>query len=149
MAAIAASTSARSQVQHRRTVRQPIRALFRAFADFLPIQGLPRPMPGWSGTGFSAAELADHRRSEQERALTARAAYGEEQVAAKHDAKKARANFWVMQQNLAKQKGGRPGYQFNEKKLPKEGPPKFNVVLAGSEAPKTDGTAASKPTSTG
>jgi hypothetical protein len=113
------------------------------------VYGCPGQIEGWPRTGFSFAELADRRRSEQERALTARAAYGEEQVAAKHDAKKARANFWVMQQNLAKQKGGRPGYQFNEKKLPKEGPPKFNVVLAGSEAPKTDGTAASKPTSTG
>jgi hypothetical protein len=63
-------------------------------------------------------------------------------VAAKHDAKKARANFWVMQQNLAKQKGGRPGYQFNEKKLPKGSPPKFNVVLAKSDEPTTDGAAA-------
>ena len=26
-------------------------------------------------------------------------------MAAKHDGKKARANFWVMQQNVAKQKG--------------------------------------------
>jgi hypothetical protein len=113
------------------------------------VYGCPGQIEGWPRTGFSFAELADRRRSEQERALTARAAYGEEQVAAKHDAKKARANFWVMQQNLAKQKGGRPGYQFNEKKLPKEGPSKFNIVLAGSEAPKTDGARASEPSSTG
>lgn len=70
-------------------------------------------------------------------------------MAAKHDAKKARANFWVMQQNLAKQKGGRPGYQFNEKKLPKGAPPKFNVVLTRSEEPKADGAAASEPASNG
>jgi hypothetical protein len=58
-------------------------------------------------------------------------------VAAKHDAKKARANHWVMQQNLAKQKGGRQGFQFSEKKAPR--PAKtaaVPAVLAGSEAPK-------------
>ena len=111
--------------------------------------GCPGQLEGWPRTGFVVAELADRPRSEQERALTPppQAAYGEEQVAAKHDAKKARANFWVMQQNLAKQKGGRPGYQFNEKKLPKGSPPKFNIVLAGSEAPKTDGAASAEPTS--
>ena len=59
-------------------------------------------------------------------------------MAAKHDAKKARANFWVMQQNLAKQKGGRPGYKFNEKKLPK--PTKT--------APKADAAPTAEPTST-
>ncbi len=48
-------------------------------------------------------------------------------MASKHDAKKARANYWVMQQNLAKQKGGRPGHKFNEKKLPKPVPPSSNV----------------------
>ena len=71
--------------------------------------------------------------------------FGEEQVAAKHDAKKARANFWVMQQNLAKQKGGRPGYKFNEKKLPK--PAKSAVVPASSEAPKVDAGATEDPAS--
>lgn len=63
-------------------------------------------------------------------------------MAAKHDAKKARANFWVMQQNLAKQKGGRPGYQFNEKKLPKGSPPKFNVVLVPNDEAKAADAAA-------
>lgn len=58
-------------------------------------------------------------------------------MAAKHDGKKARANFWVMQQNLAKQKGGRPGYQFNEKKLPK--PAKTAGVPARSEEPTAGG----------
>jgi hypothetical protein len=43
---------------------------------------------------------------------------GEVEVAAKHDGKHARANFWVTQQNLAKQKGGRPLYQFKERKRP-------------------------------
>jgi hypothetical protein len=38
-------------------------------------------------------------------------------VAAKHDGKHARANMWVTHQNLARQKGGRPGYQFKEKKV--------------------------------
>jgi len=39
-------------------------------------------------------------------------------VAAKHDNKHARANMWVTHQNLAAQKGGRPGYQFKERKAP-------------------------------
>ena len=62
-------------------------------------------------------------------------------MAAKHDAKKARANFWVMQQNLAKQKGGRPGYKFNEKKAPR--PAKTAAVPASTDAPKTDGATTS------
>ena len=37
-------------------------------------------------------------------------------MAAKHDNKHARANMWVTHQNLAAQKGGRPGYQFMERK---------------------------------
>lgn len=60
-------------------------------------------------------------------------------MAAKHDGKKARANIWVMQQNLAKQKGGRPGFQFSEKKAPR--PAKTAVVPARSEAPKADASA--------
>lgn len=39
-------------------------------------------------------------------------------MAAKHDNKHARANMWVTHQNLAAQKGGRPGYQFKERKTP-------------------------------
>lgn len=39
-------------------------------------------------------------------------------MAAKHDNKHARANMWVTHQNLAAQKGGRPGYQFKERKAP-------------------------------
>jgi hypothetical protein len=38
-------------------------------------------------------------------------------VAAKHDGKHARANMWVTHQNLARAKGGRPGYQFKAKKV--------------------------------
>ena len=40
-------------------------------------------------------------------------------MAAKFDGKHARANMWVTQQNLARQKGGRPGYTFQEKKAPR------------------------------
>lgn len=36
-------------------------------------------------------------------------------MAAKHDGKHARANMWVTHQNLAAQKGGKPGYQFKER----------------------------------
>ena len=60
-------------------------------------------------------------------------------MAAKHDGKKARANHWVMQQNLAKQKGGRPGYQFTEKKPAK--PAKKNVAAEGAKP--ADGESAS------
>jgi hypothetical protein len=66
-------------------------------------------------------------------------------VAAKHDAKKARANHWVMQQNLAKQKGGRPGYKFNEKRPPKP-PAKIAPVPAVSgEAPKAEDATIAEP----
>ena len=40
-------------------------------------------------------------------------------MAAKFDGKHARANMWVTHQNLARQKGGRPGYQFQERKVPR------------------------------
>ena len=43
----------------------------------------------------------------------------EDEVAAKHDNKRARENFWVMQQNMAKQNGGRATF------LPKPRKPKF------------------------
>ena len=39
-------------------------------------------------------------------------------MAAKHDGKHARANMWVTHQNLAAAKGGYPGYQFKERKIP-------------------------------
>ena len=39
-------------------------------------------------------------------------------MAAKHDGKHARANMWVTHQNLARAKGGRPHYQFKERKIP-------------------------------
>ncbi len=54
-------------------------------------------------------------------------------MAAKHDGKHARANIWVMQQNLAKQKGGRPGYQFKERVLPKAA--KASAASAASVSP--------------
>jgi hypothetical protein len=81
-------------------------------------------------------ELADGGRSGQERGLRRQLAREEDDVAAKHDAKKARANHWVMQQNMAKQKGGRPGFQFSEKKAPR--PAKTGAVPARSEAPEAD-----------
>ncbi len=37
-------------------------------------------------------------------------------MAAKHDGKRAAANMWVTQQNLARAKGGRPKYQAPVKK---------------------------------
>ena len=51
----------------------------------------------------------------------------EDEVAAKHDNKRARENFWVMQQNMAKQKGGRATF------LPKPRKPK---VEKSAPAPK-------------
>lgn len=39
-------------------------------------------------------------------------------MAAKHDGKHARMNMWVTHQNLAAAKGGYPGYQFKERKIP-------------------------------
>lgn len=44
-------------------------------------------------------------------------------MAAKHDGKRAAANFWVAQQNLAKSKGGRPLYQPKPRKTPAPKPP--------------------------
>ena len=38
-------------------------------------------------------------------------------MAAKHDGKHARANMWVTHQNLARAKGGRPHYQYKERKI--------------------------------
>jgi hypothetical protein len=52
-------------------------------------------------------------------------------VAAKHDGKHARANMWVTHQNLARAKGGRPGYQFQERKLPR--PAKVAAAIPGAE----------------
>ena len=49
-------------------------------------------------------------------------------MAAKHDNKHARANMWVTHQNLARAKGGYPGYQFKERKIPTV--PKAAVVPA-------------------
>ena len=53
-------------------------------------------------------------------------------MAAKFDGKHARANMWVTQQNLSRQKGGRPGYQFQEKKVPRA--PKVAVPAAPAPA---------------
>ena len=59
-------------------------------------------------------------------------------MAAKHDNKHARANMWVTHQNLAAQKGGRPGYQFKERKTPfvaKPPSPAPKAVEAQTPAP--------------
>jgi hypothetical protein len=57
-------------------------------------------------------------------------------VAAKFDGKHARANMWVTHQNLARQKGGRPGYQFQEKKVPRA--PKVTAPAAPAAEPKSE-----------
>jgi hypothetical protein len=62
-------------------------------------------------------------------------------VAAKFDGKHARANFWVTQQNLAKQKGGYPGYQFNERKRAKPVNPVGRLVTP-APAPAAPATTA-------
>ena len=58
-------------------------------------------------------------------------------MAAKFDGKHARANMWVTHQNLARQKGGRPGYQFQEKKAPRA--PRV-VAPAGQATPSPSAT---------
>ena len=58
-------------------------------------------------------------------------------MAAKFDGKHARANMWVTHQNLARQKGGRPGYQFQEKKAPRA--PRV-VVPTGQTTPSPSAT---------
>lgn len=62
-------------------------------------------------------------------------------MAAKHDAKKARANMWVTHQNLARAKShgsGRPG-QWQPKPLPRPAKaPAAAPAPAVSEAPGTD-----------
>jgi hypothetical protein len=60
-------------------------------------------------------------------------------VASKHDAKRARENFWVTQQNLAKQKGGRTGYTFKEKRAPA---PKSRKGVAAPARPASPSTEA-------
>lgn len=64
-------------------------------------------------------------------------------MAAKHDAKKARANMWVTHQNLARAKGGRPGFQFTPK--PPRAPAKpATAPTAGADAPLPDAEPAPK-----
>jgi len=57
-------------------------------------------------------------------------------VAAKFDGKHARANMWVTHQNLARAKGGRPGYQFQERKAPRA--PKGAAVAPAAAAAATE-----------
>jgi hypothetical protein len=69
--------------------------------------------------------------------LRGRAEAGEDEVAAKFDGKHARANMWVTHQNLARAKGGRPGYQFQERKGPRmpKGSPAKPVAAAAEPKP--------------
>lgn len=64
-------------------------------------------------------------------------------MAAKHDAKKARANMWVTHQNLARSKGGRPGFFFQEKAPRKVAPaaPAPAPAVKDAEAPAADAPA--------
>ena len=57
-------------------------------------------------------------------------------MAAKFDAKRARENMWVTHQNLARAKGGRPLYQFKERKIPRLPKPAPAPALAKPEEPK-------------
>ena len=67
-------------------------------------------------------------------------------MTAKFDAKRARENMWVTHQNLARAKGGRPGYQFKERKAPGP-PPRFVVTIGGAAPASTSGTAGDAGTS--
>lgn len=60
-------------------------------------------------------------------------------MAAKFDGKHARANMWVTHQNLARAKGGRPGYQFQERKVPRA-PKGAAVTPAAAAEPKPSDT---------
>lgn len=61
-------------------------------------------------------------------------------MASKHDAKRARANFWVTQQNLAKQKGGRAGFTFKEKRAPVAKTGKAAEIPTRAALPSTEPT---------
>jgi hypothetical protein len=87
-------------------------------------------------------ELAEVPETEQERGSEEP---GERNLAAKFDGKHARANFWVTQQNLAKQKGGYPGYQFSEKKRPK---PVKSPAKPAPAAPQAHDESADSPAPT-
>ena len=66
-------------------------------------------------------------------------------MAAKHDGKHARANMWVTHQNLARQKGGKPGYQFKERtrfQAPKPAPAAASAASAASGASNEQAVAA-------
>lgn len=56
-------------------------------------------------------------------------------MAAKHDAKKARANMWVTHQNLARAKGGRPGFQFQPRPPRPPAPAQAKATPAEAPAP--------------
>ncbi len=58
-------------------------------------------------------------------------------MAAKFDGKHARANMWVTHQNLARQKGGRPGYTFQEKKAPRAPKVTAPATPAAAAEPKS------------
>jgi hypothetical protein len=72
---------------------------------------------------------------------------GEDEVAAKHDGKHARANMWVTHQNLARAKGGRPHYQYKEKaaRVAKAPPAAAPSEAAPATAAPVDPDAATPP----
>jgi hypothetical protein len=61
-------------------------------------------------------------------------------MAAKFDGKRASENHWVMQQNLAKQKGGRQPRSFQQPppRLPKGSPPRPVIVVAEIPPPEQE-----------
>ena len=54
-------------------------------------------------------------------------------MAAKHDGKRARANMWVTHQNLARSKGGRPGFMWQDRQASR--PAKAVAETAAAPAP--------------
>jgi hypothetical protein len=54
-------------------------------------------------------------------------------VAAKHDGKRARANMWVTHQNLARSKGGRPGFMWQDRQASR--PAKAVAETAAASVP--------------
>lgn len=96
-----------------------------AGANDFPKHGLP--LQSITGRGGSGQATEDEE---------------EDEVAAKHDNKRARANFWVMQQNMAKQKGGRRPF------LPKPRKPKLEKsapALDPAAVPTTETTDTTTP----
>ncbi len=61
-------------------------------------------------------------------------------MAAKHDGKRARANMWVTHQNLARSKGGRPGFMWQDRQASR--PAKAVAETVAATAPAEPGASA-------